>query len=394
MTAWSNYANPRLTLKRLGFTRSTLGGSAWGAWGSTGRLEMTPSSDVDWFCWDPEGRLMKVVEEIRYVWAENTPNMRLDLIHCTTPAVADNFALTNGTDFHCLYFLTIAESRTTQEQQVLQQQQMLKQRSDIRSRDIVHLLIALYSFQKTFLTATNQTAKFALGGTRSWTTLAQFAALRWPAVLADSTSAGLITLADAIGTSRTRLLNYWRRSFKLRSKQETGQLNPEDMSRELGQLADAWQRELSKTIDVFLPWIQENAGITESLLVTFLHRLGIATGPLPSPRIVSDEVEKMVCAFLANDEKVLVSLAKDERRWWPLHAILMNRNAPAHLLHNLAFPSWRQDWWPWRNIILYVAKHPNTNAETLTRIAATRGLRPMDYVAAQRALAGKRISHA
>jgi len=393
MMASADYAEPKCVLEHLGFTRSTLGRAMWGSWGSTGRKEMTRSSDVDWFCWDKEGRLTNAVMEIRRIWADTIPSTRLDLIYCTSPALVNDFATTKGTDLHCLYFLTTTECETELEREFATQQQMLRRRADIRARETVHLLITLHSFQKTFLTATDQTAKFALGGTRSWTTLAQFAAMRWPDVLADSTTAGLITLADAIGSPRSRLLEFWRRSFMLRTNQEVGQSTPNELSRELAQLEVAWQEELTKTINLFLPWIQEHAGMTEELLGAFLQRLNVEAETSPKPGVVSSEVERMVRAFITDDENVLVTLAEGERRWWPLHAILQNPNAPARVLHNLAFPNWRQDWWPWRNIVLYVARHPNTNADTLACIANTPGLRPMDYAAAERALAGKRNPH-
>jgi len=387
----SHLSRPVSVLRGLGFPERDILCSTWGSWGSTARSEMFARSDVDWFCWDSRGVSLRLVETIRNGWATGNIQQRLDLIYCQSDNPADGFALTNGTDLHCLYFLSIDDGCLSAE--LGNYRERLWCNSYVRAREVLHLIIGLHSFQETFLRTSEQPAKFALGGTRSWTTLAQMAFLRWPTPEPFSTPTGLNRLASLLGCDFSPWLDAWVKSGAIRRQSESLRISRGEVDLSLAPLRCLWLAVLERFVYHNVPWLLEHLRLSKDVLSAFLSKaFGKGSSTLP-PIQQSDEAASMVRAFVATTSSEMEDIARTELTWWPLHAVLMNPLVPAHLLERLAFPTFSPAWWSWRNIILYVAKHPNTSTSTLHRIINTPGLREMDYRAARNSLAQRRGNH-
>ena len=375
------YWPPQLELKNI-----ELAGRAWGVWGSTGRGEMTAMSDWDVFCWSPHNNAFSLQPDaIKKRWRSSGVNGYIDLLICESENLISDFALTNATDLHAIYFLTNLRGDEEQVRLCLEAQRDLRYQRDIRIREIFHLLTTQHAFQALYCPSCARVAKFCGGGTRSWTTLAQIAYFYRPTSEICNTEAGLKKISEAISYDPAILTKAFKDSSAARKLDEIGcMVNREPLLRDLETI---WTAAASKIIKFLLPWIQYNAGVSPGLLSEVLRLIfPIESFSIPSPRYINSSIESMLKIFIMRNEDQLQTIDYTGINWWSSHAIVMNRYAPSKCLHTLAFPIWKINHHAWRNIRLYIIKHPNVARSTLSKLLDTPGLRSLDYEEIKRRL--------
>lgn len=362
--------------------------TVWGLWGGTGRNEMTSLSDWDVFCWLPTSSARQLnVNELLDTWRALGASGHIDLLLCTEEDPISDYALTNGTDLHAVYFLSSVRGSQEFVARFLKARERLQGMVKVRIREILHLLITQHAFDLMFCPSHPRSSKFCKGGTRWWTTLAEISHLRYPRNVPPSTSSAMKLIEGVVGCEDSRFTQAWSRSWKLRIEREAGQINDHELTTELQKLASLWKVAVGSTLTEMLDWMQQKAGVPSQLLDRTLHELKLERSfTIPPPVELSKSIENMLYAFLETDCKALNEMLSPDADWWTLHAIVMNKHASGETLHQLAFPPWKVNEWAWRNIRLYSAKHPNVGRRTLQQLLATPGLREMDYSAARQSL--------
>jgi hypothetical protein len=363
-----------------------LAGRAWGLWGSTGRGEMTALSDWDIFCWSPYDKTFSLQRDaIKKRWRSFGANGYIDLLICESSNLIFEFALTNATDLHAVYFLTSLRGDEERVHLCLEAQRGLHRQKNIRIREIFHLLTTQYAFQILYCPSCARVAKFCGGGTRSWSTLAQMAYFYRPTSEICNTESGLKSVSEIINCNPTLLVKAFRDSWKLRELEETDRGIAFDVL--LRRLENMWTGAAGKIISFLLPWIQYHAGVSPNLLSEVLGLIfPCESFAIPSPRCIDPGIENMLRIFSMRSEGQLQAIDYIEFDWWSIHAIVMNKHTPSNCLHALAFPTWKINHHAWRNIRLYVIKHPNVARSTLLKLLDTPGLRSLEYAEIKRRL--------
>jgi hypothetical protein len=107
---------------------------------------------------------------------------------------------------------------------------------------------------------------------------------------------------------------------------------------------------------------------------------------IPSPRYIDVSIQNMLKIFSMRNEDQLQTIDYMGIDWWSIYAIVMNRYTLSKCLHTLAFPTWKINHHAWRNIRLYIVKHPNVARNTLSELLDTPGLRSLEYEEIKRRL--------
>lgn len=353
---------------------------AWGLWGSTGRGEMTIFSDWDVFCWSPLNSTISTQRNIiEGRWHSAGATGYIDLLICESVDINRDFALTNATDLHAIYFLSNLRGNKELIFRCMQAQQDLRKQENIRVREIFHLLTTHHAFQNLYCPSCPRASKFCSGGTRSWSTLAQIAYFYQPSSAVYDTSSGLRNIGRMTGDDPHHLEEAFVSSWRIRQSEEAGvKISLFDSA--LNRLEAIWHEAVGRVITCLLPWSQYYAGVSPDLLSKML---GIIVPrysfTIPIPRHVDPSIEGMLRIFCENRYKQLEAINCTICDWWSIHALVMNSYTSAKCLHQLAFPKWEVNNQAWRNIRLYVVKHPNVAYDTLSQLASTPGLRSIEY---------------
>jgi hypothetical protein len=193
----------------------------------------------------------------------------IDLLICESSNLIADFALTNATDLHAIYFLTGLRGDEEQVRLSLEAQRDLQYQKDIRIREILHLLTTQHAFKILYCPSCARVAKFCGGGTRSWTILAQMAYFYRPTSEICNTEAGLKNISEIISYDPATLIKAFKDSWTARKVEESGYIV--DRESLLRRLEIIWTAAASKSISFLLPWMQNNAGVS---LACFLRCLG------------------------------------------------------------------------------------------------------------------------
>lgn len=353
-------------------------------WGGTARGEMTRLSDLDLFCWNPRQTPLPELTTRHAAY--------VDLVTCDgDQAGLRRWATANATDLHAVMFaqrLGLDTGRSAQFSAVVE---ALWRDHALRAREVYHLVATSIRVGRLYGLRTYRPEKFAVGATRCWSVLAECGQLSVGVRHNSGTEDNLRHLASG-GLVNQTAITAFQRAMRLRRWCEDGKATFMELASEYASLGEHYLTCARELVLAVQPWLQRHAPLTRA---TFA-RLGSELlnvphwPPLTGPPSLTGETEVMMRAFLAQDStevRALLQQPEHGQSWWVRHAAILNEHCdPCTLRSVVDAVAQTERWWPDRNLILYVIRHPSADEQLLDHIRAmTHRLRPMDREALARA---------
>ncbi len=362
------------------------------AWGATGRLEATAGSDVDLICWTPEIVTVDRDElECEISNSYSDVGTYLDLLLFDGSRSLDAWARATGTDLQAVLFASDVNGPVELVAEFERHRRGLWSDNTLRARE-VWMLVSATMLQPRLMAMTPsffRPEKYMVGATRSFVTIAETYAMihGWKDRL--TTIAGLKATESELGFQAGELTLGYERSLTLRLEIERGR-DPETAVSTYKVLGELVKSALAALIEHNLDWLQRHAGVRQSL-VDKHFRLLFERSPscVPFPGEEHWLTDAMLVAFSGTDREVADVVHQLHADWFIRYAATGNLNVREETLHYTAFPPYELDQWTNRNIWLWVMRHPNVGCHTIELFLNREGLRPMDFAAANVALAFK-----
>lgn len=347
----------------------------FGLWGSLSRNELTPFSDVDVICKPLSNKTItgSCFAQLSAWWPVDLTIIHDDVLQ---------FALTNGTKFHSIFFATNLIGDAAALADILGAQKKLHCDSLLRAREILNIIGSQHRIALTLSPNDRRIAKCGPTGTTVITRLIQAAQLRWPELVGEQPRFILSMLSSRYGIDSQSVIDSWTSCFVWRRQVE--QLWPAIPSQllqfSLSSNVLCLRRHL---IAELMNWIQVQAGVEAHLLEQFCAMLDIGCH-IVAPHSISEQINHWLIAFNETKPKILHDIMLTQGRdWWIASTLAANPQSPATILDMLAFPSWDVSIQDWQTVRLYVAGNPNTATKTLIKLINTPGYRSQDYEAAK-----------
>jgi hypothetical protein len=355
-------------------------------WGGTARGEATPRSDLDLLCWNPEGAVLPEVAVRRASY--------LDLVTCVGDASGlILWARSNATDLHALMFSRVIGGSPALFSSFRRVSQTLWRDSTIRAREVYHLLATCVALPQLHGRSLQRPEKFALGGTRCWTALAECGSLISGRIHHQATEPALRELA-ALDAVDPRAPAAFAAAMRLRVGCEHGEIDFDDQDAAYEELSSVFLSSARRLLARHSAWLGAHAGpereslrrLTSELLRSDDGCTGHAVDAAAlTGATTPSETEIMLRALTAGSRKeVADALASPHGdSWWVRHAAIMNAHTHDDTLRLMIRHTSRNgQWWADRNLILYAIRHPNASRLLLEDIVRTcHGLRLMDVQA-------------
>lgn len=364
---------------------------AGGVWGSLSRLELTPFSDVDVFCYSREQGTPPSFTDVQQTLQALAKDHPVDVLHCTRDNIVDTFALRNGINFHAIYFLPQIVGDPIAASSIIKAQIRLHASEQLRARELINVLGSHRNLSRGVICGDPKWAKFSVAGTNCWVRLAQAAQLRYPQLVGSNTRAILLRLAEMYGANPKGVANDWAESMRWRVGYEENILNNRSLTNN-APIYPYWKPLATAFLLDSFSWVQRVAGAPQWALSMFAREYVGVDLVIIEPEQIDENLSSTLSAIVLSEPEKLESLARHRPgHWWVATALAANPSTPPEVLDWLVFPDFDLDINVWRTVFLYVAKNQNTSTQTLQRLLETPQLRQQDYEAAAFNLS-KRVS--